>query len=279
MKTAASLLVLFFFISVATILLNECGVDAGRQLKRTIVTSQSDKSPSGNPNLFIKNMDVAPSGPNHGGNSNTQSILSNDGTVDAGGDLKRNIVTSQDGKSPSDNPNLLIKNMDVAPSGPNHGGNSNIQSVLSNEGGVDAGRQLKRNIVTSQADKSPSDDPNHYIKNMDVAQSGPNHGGNSNTQSILSNDGTVDAGGDLKRNIVTSQDGKSPSDNPNLLIKNMDVAPSGPNHGGNSNIQSVLSNEGGVDAGRQLKRNIVTSQASKLLSLLLIGSECLPTNV
>jgi hypothetical protein len=81
MKTAAGLLVLFFFISVAVLVLNDRPVHAGRVLKRNIMSKQTHKNPSDHPNLLIdrpniliKEVDVAPSGPNLGGNKNTQSI-------------------------------------------------------------------------------------------------------------------------------------------------------------------------------------------------------------
>jgi hypothetical protein len=73
MKTAAGLLVLFFFISVAVLVLNERPVHAGRVLKRNIMSKQTHKNPSDHPNLLIEEVDAAPSGPNPGGNKNTQS--------------------------------------------------------------------------------------------------------------------------------------------------------------------------------------------------------------
>ena len=74
MKTAAGLLVLFFFISVAVLVLNDRPVHAGRVLKRNIMSKQTHKNPSDHPNLLIEEVDVAPSGPNPGGNKYTQSI-------------------------------------------------------------------------------------------------------------------------------------------------------------------------------------------------------------
>jgi hypothetical protein len=142
MKTAAGLLVLFFFISVAVLVLNDRPVHAGRVLKRNIMSKQTHKNPSDHPNLLIEEVHVAPSGPNPGGNKYTQSI--------------------SEGLN-SDHPNLLIEEVDVAPSGPNPGGNKYTQSI---------------------SEGLNSDHPNLLIEEVDVAPSGPNPGGNKYTQSI-----------------------------------------------------------------------------------------------
>jgi hypothetical protein len=66
MKTTIGLLVLFFFISVAVLVLNERPVHVGRVLKRNIMSKKNHKNPSDHPNLLIEEVDVAPSGPNSG---------------------------------------------------------------------------------------------------------------------------------------------------------------------------------------------------------------------
>ena len=74
MKTAVGLLVLLLFTSVATLVLNESPVHAGRVLKRNIMSKQTHNNPSDHPNLLLQEVNVAPSGSNPGGNKNTQSI-------------------------------------------------------------------------------------------------------------------------------------------------------------------------------------------------------------
>ena len=111
-----------------------------------------------------------------------------------------------------------------------------VAALVLNEGSVHAGRVLKRNDISTQTHKDPSDNPNLLIQEVEVAQSGPNPGGNKVTQSI--SQGLILVHDD-KLNIRL-QKGPNPSDhNPNLLVEEVEVARSGPNPGGNSVTQSI----------------------------------------
>jgi len=198
MKTATIMLVLFFFIS----LLNEGAVDVGIVLKRNIMSTQTHK----NTNLLIEEVDVAPSGPNPGGNNNTQSISQVFNYVHRN---KLNIQFQKGGHGVSpcdthnqklsrvvdgDHPNLLIEEVDVALFGSNSRGNSNTQSISQ---GLNYVHHNKLNIQFQKGGVSPcdthnqrisrvvdGDNPNLLIEEVDVSMSGSNLGGNNNTQSI-----------------------------------------------------------------------------------------------
>jgi hypothetical protein len=233
MKTVARLLVPFF-ISVAALVLSEGPVHAGRVLKGNSISAQTHKNPSDRLNLLIEEVEVARSGPNPGGNSVTQSISEGLNLQLQKGPLGDSI-SAKTHKIPSDRPNLLIEEVEVAPSGPNPGGNSVIQSI--SEGlNLQFQKGPLGDSINAKTNKNPSDHSNLLIEEVEVAPSGPNPGGNSVTQSISERLNLQFQKGPLGDSI-SAKTHKNPSDHPNLLIEGVEVAPSGPNPGGNSVTQ------------------------------------------